>query len=75
MIFLFIERLNQTRFTLAGFDTLKINLNVSINEILSNMLLNHRFAKCVIKIENPFVLKSLYMYIKRLCFKMKQHTI
>lgn len=63
MIFLFIERLNQIRFTLAGFDTLKINLNVAINEILSIMLLNQRFAKCVNKIENPYVLKSLYMYI------------
>lgn len=58
-------------FILVGFDILKIKFNVVINEILLNMFLNYCFVKCVIKIENFFVLKLLYMYIKRFCFKMK----
>lgn len=49
-------------FTLAGFDTLKIKLNVAINEILSKMLLNQRFAKCVIKNRES------------LCFKIIVHV-
>lgn len=33
------------------------------------MLLNQRFAKCVNKMENPYILKSLY--ICRLCHRLK----